>query len=265
MKKKVKDGGLEKMVKSGYEQYVVIPDLHAPYHDEESVQTAINFVKYQKPDHVVFIGDVVDLYSVSSFDKNPKRANKLQDEYDCANEILTEFRKAAPKAKMTYIEGNHEVRMKRYLWRHPELHGLRCLRLPQLLGLKELDIAYKQELFWRNTFLFTHGKRFGMYASRWELADNGVSGMSGHNHRLSVFSKTDKTGVKAWYHIGHLTDVEAAGEYRKDPDWQQGLGVVYFHNRKNRFFAEAIPVVDNKFIYHGVLYTPEGYERLGRK
>lgn len=247
-------------VTTAYQKYVVIPDIHAPYQDKNTLQAINHFIAEQKPDHVVLIGDVIDMYSISKYDKNPLRAHKLQEEIDEAHNVIVDIRAAAGKnTPITYIEGNHEDRLRRYMWNHPEVHGLRNLELPALLGLKELGVEYKTELLVNGVFLFTHGKRTTMYSSRWELQDNGISGMSGHVHRIQTHAQTDRSGVKAWYGIGHVAD-EKQCEYTTNPNWQQGLGVVYFHPSKKRFHAEVIPIVEHKFIYAGKLYTPKGVE-----
>jgi UDP-2,3-diacylglucosamine pyrophosphatase LpxH len=244
------------MVNRDYEKWIAVPDLHAPYEDEKSVSTVLNFIAEQKPDHIVFLGDVIDMYAVSRFDKDPARANQLQDEIDGTQKLLRKFRKAAGEsADMTYIEGNHEERMKKYLWRHPELHGLKTLEIPKLLDLESVNIKYVQELMWKDTFLFTHGTAVVKYSAQKELANRGVSGMSGHVHRIQSYAHSDYTGTKAWYAAGHLCDLDKA-EYIKNPDWQQALGIVHFSKKNTRFFAEVIPIVEHKLMYGGKVYAP---------
>jgi predicted phosphodiesterase len=258
--KKETEEDLETMTNKAYEKVVVVPDLHCPYEDKKSVKAVLNYIKDQKPDRVVFIGDAIDMYSVSRFDRNPKRANRLQYELDRTIGVLEQFRLAAPKAKMTYIEGNHEDRMKRYLWKHPELHDLRCLELSELLDLDRLDIGYVNEWYWKDTLLVTHGKRVNKYAARAELDDHGVSGVSGHTHKVQSHCKTDYKGVKVWHSIGHLCDA-AQAEYVSNPDWQQALGILHLARKGKRFYAEVIPIVDHKFVYGGRHYSPKGVDK----
>lgn len=253
-----KKEGIERMVNgSDFEQYIVLSDVHAPSHDQRTYDSVIHFIRKQKPDHVVIIGDFIDMYAISRFDKNPERAHRLQEEVDSAYGLLKRLRSAAGKTPITYIEGNHEFRMQKYLWRHPEMHGLDVLEVPNLLRLKELKIDYVQEIVKNGNFIFTHGLRINKYASRSELDDHGISGMSGHTHRIQTSMRTDYAGTKVWHCIGHLSDPLKA-EYVLKPDWQQGIGVVYFERNGNRFFSEVVPIVKNKFIYGGVLYTPNG-------
>lgn len=245
-----------------YEKVVVLSDVHAPYHDKKTYSTMMRFVKDQKPSMVVLIGDVVDMYSVSRFDKDPRRANNLQEEFDVAHRLLRRLREAAGEdARIVYIKGNHEERLVSYLKRHPELYGLRDLTIERQLRLDRLGIEYRDELFHRGVFLFTHGRRYGIYSSRWELEDNGVSGMSGHTHRVSTFMKRNRAGSLSWYHVGHMADVEQV-DYNAFPNWQQGVGIVYFNKRRPEFHAEALVINDHKFVYDGKLYTPREVKRL---
>lgn len=257
--------GLEKMVQKEFDKVVVIPDTHQPYHDQESIDTVLNFIRDQKPEYVVLLGDHCDMYSVSGFDKNPERSNQLQYELDETNKFLKDVRKSAgDSAEIIYLEGNHEYRLKKWLWRNPELHGLRSLSMPSLLGLKDLNISYRKKWLWKDTFLFYHGKRVSMYAPRWELDDNGVSGMSGHVHRIANHSKTDYSGVKTWYTCGHLCDPTKA-EYVDKPNWQQAVGIVYLAKKGKKFQADVIPIVDHKFLYGDKIYTPKEIVKVSRK
>jgi predicted phosphodiesterase len=43
---------------------LVIPDLQCPNHDVQAVNTAIEIVRGERPDLLVYVGDVVDFNSV---------------------------------------------------------------------------------------------------------------------------------------------------------------------------------------------------------
>jgi len=258
------DSSLENMVSRDYQKVIVLPDAHYPYQDELTMKTVLHFIKDQAPDIVVSIGDWVDMYSISKYDKNPERAGRLQEELDIAHNGFMDVRKAAGTAPIIYVKGNHEDRLQKYLWRHPEIHGLRALDLKELLGLKEAGVKLVDEFLWKNTFLFTHGRRCGIYAARQELDDNGISGMSGHTHKLMSYAKKDRSGEKAWYTIGHIAD-ETKAEYTNNPNWQQAIGLVHFHKIKSRFFALAIPITEHKFMYDGKIYHPDGITKLERR
>jgi len=251
-----------KKTEADFEMYVAIPDLHIPYEDKESVKTVMHFLKDVQPDHVVLIGDVVDMYSVSRFDKDPKRANRLQEELDATKEFLRALRDTVGDAEITYLEGNHEQRVMKYLRRYPEMADLRSLKIPAMLELDDLGIDYREDLIVNDNFLFTHGEKIAVHATKAELSHSGMSGMSGHTHHCQMYSNTDRKGVAAWYSIGHLCDVDQA-EYTRLPNWQEGIGVVYFEKKSGRFFATVVHIVNHKFIFSGKMFTPNGVQKLG--
>lgn len=250
-------------MKKGYDQCIVIPDAHFPYEDKKTFQTVLNFLRDQKPDIAVLIGDWVDCYSASRFDKDPDRGYKLQWEFDQARKGLEQVREAVGDARIIYIEGNHEVRIKTYLVKHPELYGLRDLTIERQLRLDELNIEYMDFFLWKNTFLFTHGTKCTKYGASGELDIHGISGMSGHNHRIMSFFKTQRTNTLVWHNIGHICDIKQA-DYVKNPNWQQGIGMVYFNRSNRRFVSSVFPILENKLMFGGKLYEPGGVTSLWR-
>lgn len=250
------------MNKKQYEMWVVLSDIHAPYHDKKTLRTIKHFLKDQKPDTLVQIGDVVDCYSISKFDKDPERAHNLQWEFDTAHNILYALKECVGNIPFYVVHGNHEDRLPRHM-KTSDLYGLRDLTIEKQLGLDELGIKYVKELIWKNTFMITHGTKTSKHSSAGEIDINGMSGMSGHVHRCQMFAKTTAAGTLVWYGIGHLCDIRKA-DYLKTGrgNWQQGIGVVYFHKKKKRFFATVVPITDHKLLYGGRYYTPQGVKNL---
>lgn len=252
---------LEELIEDKVETVLWVGDQHSPYHDRKTHRTILNFMKYlngtRKWDHLVLGGDLLDFYSVSSFDKDPSRANRLQWELDMGRRVLEEYREAMPKTDIKYLEGNHEERLIRYLKKHPELYDLRALQIPNLLDLKGLDIAYMHDWFYKG-FLFKHGDYANKYAANKELEVEGVNGMSGHTHRNDLRTKNTRGGYYAWHNIGHTCDESKADYISGVPNWQQGIGIVYFEKgRSKRYNAHMIPIIEHKFIFEGITFQPK--------
>ena len=89
-----------------YKKIVFISDIHAPFHDLKALKALRSFIGWYKPDELIFLGDVVDFYAVSSFTKDPKRALELQDEIDQAVDIIRRITDKAPKANKIFLRGN---------------------------------------------------------------------------------------------------------------------------------------------------------------
>ena len=105
----------------------IMSDVHVPFHDPIAVECALQVIRDEKPATIYLNGDIVDFYMVSDFSKDPKRGISLQEEVDQTVDFLDTVRRAAPKARIVYIQGNHEDRLRRYLWKHSEIASLRSL------------------------------------------------------------------------------------------------------------------------------------------
>lgn len=245
------------------EKCLVIGDIHAPFHDEKAVGVALALSKHIKPDVIVFNGDILDALAVSRFNKDPKRALMLQEELDATCDVLTAFRRANPKAKMVFIEGNHEARLQSYLQsKSPELHGLRALDIEGLLGLKELGIKYiksrGRSAYWRyGAITIGHFDRVSKHSANTEkllMDDRNESLIQGHTHRGGVYYKTLPNGT-VMAGIGGFCLCDTSPDYCTDPNWQQGVVIVTKRKSSNRFFIEPVPIVDHEALYEGYLFS----------
>ena len=250
------EGRIEKNMKR-YEMFVVVGDQHIPFHDKKTVRAVNNLIGDYKPAEVVMIGDYLDFYDLSTFDKDPDRMFKLQKELDVAHSELEKMITKSPESRYTFLEGNHEARLIKYLRRNPELYSLRVLNVPNLLGLKDLGVKHydvDDDYVYKN-FLFTHGdvaRKHSAYTAKAHLENQGISGIAGHTHRGGSHYKTDLAGVKAFYENFCMCDLHPV--YTKNPNWQQGFSVVWFKKGSNRFHVEQIPIINNKFVFGGVEY-----------
>ncbi len=243
-------------MKTVFERSVFLPDLHVPHHDEKAFDCALGFVKKFKPEFVFIIGDWVDFYQLSKFDKNPARIPELQMDIDKTIECLRRLRACAPKAKIYYLKGNHENRLNRYLWSAAaSLSSLRSIAVPELLQLKDLGIEYVETgsmMF--HGFLVKHGNvvrtRSG-YSATGELEKAGISGISGHTHRLSHIFKRHYGGMYSWTEIGCLCQLNPEYMEGQIPDWQQGLAFGYFKKGDQNFTVHVAPIIKGRLIYNG--------------
>jgi hypothetical protein len=236
-----------------YDKFVMMTDFHVPYHDNNVLKLCLDIIKEIKPDKLILGGDIMDFYSVSKYDKNPERANQLQDEIDLGYSVLYDIRKATGKGEIIYLEGNHENRMQRYLWNHPEIADLRVLEVKNLLRLDDLLITYQQNVI-HNGFIFKHGDYCNKYSANKELEVEGISGMSGHTHRIQTVYKTNRNGITSWNNIGHLSDASKSEYIKGIANWQQGFGIVYFDKENGEAFPKQIQINNNQIICNGKEY-----------
>jgi predicted phosphodiesterase len=121
----------------------VLSDIHAPFYDPHAIELALRIISQAEPDVVILNGDVVDFVGISRFSTSPvRRAHFHQEVEQCADFL----RFLVPKfrgADVIYLAGNHEERLKRYLWsRAPELSHLSALSVDRLLDLERLGVIY---------------------------------------------------------------------------------------------------------------------------
>ena len=211
---------------------VFLGDLHAPYHDTTAVDATIEVIRRTKPSRIVMLGDIVDFYAISRFCKEPERSLRLQEEIDAAHRVMSLWRAAAPHADIDYIEGNHEERLRKYLWtRAPELSRLRCLDFQMLMGLFRLNIRYHDHGWCRvGGIIAQHGETvrpMAGYTVSGELRKRGCSVIQGHTHRAAHVTRTTMSGDSDGIEAGCLClctgDAHDYIRHEGTPDWQQAM------------------------------------------
>lgn len=233
---------------------VTISDLHVPFHNMKFINLFIEFVRDFQPDKIVLNGDIVDFYDLSNFDKNPKRVGVLQKELDIVNGILMLIRLACPNAEIIYVEGNHEDRLRKFLWKNPSMSSLRDLKLERLLRFYDVGNIKLVEDFNVRGMRFTHGslvRKNSSYSAKAEYDRYLQSGASGHTHRLGVYNRTIEGKTDEWIETGCGCLLNP--EYIKGcPDWQNGFLITYIVGDK--IYNNLVKSIDDSFIAIGKLY-----------
>src|SRR5574337_871565 len=94
--------------------WLVLSDVHLPYHDRQTIELAIRKAKRRRAAGVLLNGDILDSHELSSFDKDPT-APRYIAERDAGLAFLRYVRDRLPKARIVYKSGNHEDRLETYL------------------------------------------------------------------------------------------------------------------------------------------------------
>lgn len=231
-------------------KFLCWPDTHFPYGDPRAINLGLQVVRHYQPDVVFLMGDMLDCTGFGSYKyrlTDPKSflVNELNDWYEFADRL----RAIVPKAELVYIEGNHEQRVERWVGQHPQLTDLPAMNLDILLKLGEYGFANNgqmvQESYLANEeVVFTHGIHTGSnkagFAARFEMARYGISGFTGHTHRLAQYFERSKRTLRTWFECGHMQQWRP--HYLKSfPNWQQGLAIGEAARDGNDFYGEAVP------------------------
>jgi len=235
---------------------LVMPDTHAPFHDERAVDCFLEAAYVLQPDLLVIDGDFSDFYQVSSHDKSPTRRETFAEEVALSNDLLDTI-EGMFGASVNFRMGNHENRFDRYIAKHaPELHGL----APTVAEMLRLEARgwdwgdYTVPLSIGKVDFVHDVGRSGKNAARQSLADYGHNLVIGHTHRLAtVFEGTVQGGTRVCMNVGWLGDFEAI-DYRMKAmarrDWQHGFGYVDFDKDGNGWCV-PVPIIDGRCMVGG--------------
>ena len=235
---------------------MVLTDWHCPFEDPKILELELAFCKAEQPQIIVF-HELHDFYSVSKYDKDPKRTEDLQLEIDIVNKWVSKFRAACPKSRFILLNSNHLDRLRKYLWHQaPGLNSLRALEIKKLLELEKYKIEFKETFTYKNV-LFKHGdvvRKFSSYSAKGEFEKEGMSGCSGHTHRLGMYFHRVRGGDYVWVETGCGCNLDA--EYIQGiANWQHGFAVFEFEKIGTYFYPRIVPIVNYKFMWGAKLYS----------
>lgn len=211
-----------------------------------------------KPAEVIIGGDFLEMESCSAHG-GKARLPMLMEDVKAGKKALRELRAACPKAKITYLEGNHETRLTRKVIADAaELDG--ALTVPALLDLKSLDIEWVPygKVVVRGKIGFVHGFLTTKHHAAAHLARYKRSISYGHTHKPQVFTEGNVNAN------GDNAVIGAFGQpclRTLDPEWMQGQpagwvngwGAFYIH--ENGFFTPyQILLNGGQFVWAGKTY-----------
>lgn len=186
-------------------------DIHAPWHHEPALNWALELLAKDKPEHVVQVGDLFDMFSFSRHPRNPNYITPGA-ELDAGRKVAEDFWKAvqsaAPKAKCYQLIGNHDDRpYKKALLQAPELVSLIGPAVKNLFAFPNVRIVNES-----NEELVIDGVVF-MHGFRSRLGDhmsfNQRNTVCGHSHRGGTHFERQLGGVMWELNAGFLGNINA--------------------------------------------------------
>jgi predicted phosphodiesterase len=228
---------------------LIISDIHAPYHDEQAIELALNYGVEQGANTVLINGDLIDFYQLSRFEKDPRKRS-VKYELDCTREIIKYIRYKFPLATIVYYLGNHDQRWNKYMvQKAPELLDIEEFNLYSLLRCAENNVIILDNN--RGTkagkLNIRHGHEFygggGVHPARAYFLKAKDSILVSHVHRKDEYTTTDiNKKVRGGWTIGCLSDLDP--DY--NPNNEYGLGFAFLKVDKSGDFT-----VENKRIING--------------
>lgn len=195
----------------GYKRTLFIPDTHFPFASRRVLDAIYAWAEEHKPERVIQLGDLYDLYSHSKFPRSqnliaPKDEERTGREQ--AEEMWKRIRSIVPAAECVQIVGNHDLRpLKQTLAHLPSLEHVIEKYLHELMTFEGVTLISdaRQEYEFDDVQVF-HGYRSGLGAHITHTLTNTVHG---HDHKLGVAFKRIR-GKTIWeLHCGLAGEPEA--------------------------------------------------------
>jgi hypothetical protein len=243
---------------------VIIPDSHGSYADKAAIGAFLSDLKRLDADEIVMLGDHIDcggfLAAHHTLGYVAQSTYTYADDLAAANSFLDAIQEAAPRARIHYLEGNHEWRVERWavtqqLSNQADAQMLVDALAPKTqLQLKRRGITYYARserydnlpvpgtLRLGHTF-FAHdpgpGSHPEMYARRF-----GGSIWYGHQHRArsSIIRNVQAGAVGAWC-PGTLAGLQPLYSHTNITDWTHGYGIQTV-SESGLFASMLVPIIE---------------------
>jgi len=214
----------------GYKSTLFIADLHSRFYNRQALEIAINDGIKQKCDSVIILGDFMDFYGDSKFDKNPSIVQQFEAAREWGQDILKLLQDTF--GYVVLKKGNHDIRR--------ELHIQRlAAKMPEIQGLE----SYSDYLFYEGTNTqFVEGHRVIEYGKLGCIHGHEYQGGGGIHAAYNRLNKAKQNVVSAHSHIsqrdirmnlkgepigswtlGCMCNLNPA--YNPKNDWTNGFGI----------------------------------------
>lgn len=214
--------------------YVLIPDLHFPFQDKRFGSMVLQVTAHLQPRGFVQLGDALDFWQLSTFDKDPRRKDMIEQDAALYATYLDEVGKVLPTgAVMHQLEGNHSYRLIRYIWRNAPALANIVPNVPSLLKFDARNAAGKQKWIWHpytkwdsckigNTVIH-HGHYYDVAVAVSNLKRyRGVNFIQGHTHRVQYATNGEFFSAS----LGHGSLTAHTGHKPAPEEWAQCLGIL---------------------------------------
>jgi UDP-2,3-diacylglucosamine pyrophosphatase LpxH len=246
---------------------VIIPDSHGSAIDTVAAGTFLSDLKRLDPQEIVMLGDHVDcggfLAQHHTLGYVAQTEYSYADDIAAAKQFVAQIQKAAPRAAIHYIEGNHERRVETWCVTETLRHTKDCQMLRELfapeymLQLKERGIRYYRQSEHYHGILvpgairlgkcyFWHGVSAAKQAASVNINQFAWNVVYGHTHRAQYDSRRPvaQGEIGAW-NPGCLCKQQPLWQHTRPTDWTLGYGVQVVGST-GEFLHFNVPIIGGK-------------------
>lgn len=198
-----------------FQRVLFLGDTHHPFVNQRALEKVYLFAEREKPEVIVQVGDLYDVYSHAKFPRSHNVFTPRQEEElgrRGAETMWAELKKASPKARCVQLWGNHDVRpLKRVLEQYPAAEDWIAERMNQIMSFDGVETLpdSRQELILPGNVMVHHGYMGRPGAHRDYNA--GFNFVFGHTHTAHVLYKQIQGQVRWEMNVGFLGDVGSKG------------------------------------------------------
>jgi len=183
----------------------------------------------------------------------------LKRDVDSMNRALDRQCSLSKKAKIVFIEGNHDHWPIRAMGAYPMFREY--LDVPNVLHLKERGVKFMPEnIPYRiGKICWVHGDCFGQNPGKYhsvKMVQDWGSVIYGHTHTVqshTLMSPIDIDDKRIAYNIGCLCNKNPGYMRNRPNSWVHAFGLTYV--RSDGFFTHTtIPIIKGKFVHGGHVY-----------
>lgn len=241
-----------------FSRFLIIPDVHAPYHDKRAWALVRQVVAGVQWKGCIVLGDFFDCYAVSDHRKDPRRERSIAKEILAARDVLQPLTNY-PFEHRTFIEGNHEWRLPRMIMdKAPELLELIDAKDVFGLGDKWKWVPYMRDIE-IGKINFTHdlGKS-GPQALTSALHDYMDNVVIGHTHRFEYRVEGNAKGIPhvaasfGW--LGDVTKIDYKHQMKARKEWVLGFGYAHYDAATRFVYLHQVPIINYTCVVEGRLF-----------
>jgi predicted phosphodiesterase len=213
-----------------YKRCLFVPDTHFPFAHQKTLEAIYKFAEREKPEVVVQLGDLFDMYSHAKFPRTHNQFTPREEHKSAraqAEVFWSEIKKATPQSKCYQIVGNHDVRpLKRILEVYPEAEDWVQKMFADMMSFDGVEtiLDSRQELMLPGDVMVVHGYKSKIGEHRDHALYNAVCG---HQHTGGVVYRQIRGRVLWELNAGLAGDPEAKGltyGAQKINSWTLGFG-----------------------------------------
>lgn len=213
-------------------RYLIIGDVHFPFHCKTTLAAICKAVAKIKPDYIIQVGDLYDQFAFSRFPRSLNGLSPKQELTRARSEAIRfwdHLTRLAPKATCYQLIGNHDERAwARVYSAAPEIESILAEPMKELYSFDGVETlpSQRDELI-LNGICFSHGFRtkLGDHAR-----ENGMPTVVGHSHTGGVVYLRLKKKVIWELNAGFCANPHSAAlsytRQRQFSKWTQGYGVI---------------------------------------